>query len=96
MFSFKEQNPLDDELVETLSSVKLVIPMDNQEEEESGNCNIILNTTFTHILKDIKFDNLPEEATIQVFKDGRPFSYLIEKWLEENYQLIHIPGCKPF
>ena len=29
-------------------------------------------------------------------KDGRAFSYFIESWLEKNYPLNHIKGCKKF
>ena len=31
---------------------------------------------------------------MNIFKDGRPFSHFIEKWMEKNYPLNHVTGCK--
>jgi len=39
---------------------------------------------------------LPSQMIIEIFKDGRPFSHFIEKWLSLNFDLIHIGGCKAY
>ena len=57
-------------------------------------CSVTLNKTYTHILPTPTFANLSSDEIIKIFKDGRPFSHFIEKWLEKNYPLIHITGCK--
>ena len=44
-------------------------------------------------MRDIKFDNLPEELIFEKFKDGRFFSHIIEKWLEKKFMnLIYVNG----
>lgn len=58
--------------------------------------NIKYNTTFTHILDNFSFGNLPESVLIDILKDGRPFSHFIEPWLAIHYPLIHIKGCKKY
>ena len=60
------------------------------------NTSIQLDKTFTHKLDSIVFDNLPSEIILEILKDGRPFSHFIEKWLEHNYPLDHITGCKKY
>ena len=58
-------------------------------------CSVELNKTFIHDIIDVSFDNLPKEQIYEIFKDGRPFSHFIERWLpEQNYPLVHILGCK--
>lgn len=57
-------------------------------------CSVPLNKTFTHNINDASFGNLTRESVYEILKDGRPFSHFIEKWLEQNYPLNHIPGCK--
>ena len=57
-------------------------------------CSVPLNQTFTHDIENASFGNLPKEVIFEIFKDGRPFSHFIEKWLEQHYPLNHIPGCK--
>ena len=47
-------------------------------------------------LAEYSFGNLPQAIIIEIFKDGRPFSHFIEKWLMLNYELIHIGGCKSY
>lgn len=56
----------------------------------------IFNKTFVCNLTDYSFGNLPSQMIIEIFKDGRPFSHFIEKWLSLNFQLIHITGCKSY
>ena len=58
--------------------------------------SIELNKTFTHKIENFSFGNLSKEYITEIFKDGRPFSYFIEKWLEQNYPLKHITGCKSY
>ena len=67
--------------------------IDNKEDKQ---CSVELNKTFTHTIEDVSFGCLPKEEVYEIFKDGRPFSHFIEKWLEKNYSLIHIPGCKSY
>ena len=51
------------------------------------------NKRYEFILRDIKFDNLPEELIFEKFKDGRFFSHIIEKWLEKKFMnLIYVNG----
>jgi len=57
-------------------------------------CSVELNKTFIHEIHDVKFGNLPLETVHKIYRDGRPFSHLIEKWLELNYPIVHVPGCK--
>jgi len=55
------------------------------------------NTTFTHVIEDFSFGNLPKQTLIKTFKDGRAFSHLIEPWLEVNYPILkYIDGCKEY
>ena len=56
----------------------------------------IFNKTFIFNLVDYSFGNLPSQMIIDIFKDGRPFSHFIEKWLSLNFDLIHIGGCKAY
>mgnify|MGYP000604137351 CR=1 FL=1 len=58
--------------------------------------NIKHNTTYTHIIENFSFDNVPQSGIIDIFKDGRAFSHFIEPWLAINYPLIHITGCKKY
>jgi len=61
------------------------------------NCpSVILNKTFTHTIMDYTFDNLSNEICCNILKDGRVFSHYIEKWIEHNYPLKHIDGCKEY
>lgn len=71
---------------------KYYYKMSEQEEPES----IQLNTTFTHILENLGFDILSPSQVIDRYKDGRPFSHMIELWLECKYPLKYIPGCKKY
>jgi hypothetical protein len=56
--------------------------------------SIELNKTFTHIITNFTFSDIPENTMIEIFKDGRAFSHFIEPWLSINYPLKHIKGCK--
>ena len=67
--------------------------MKNQPEMSPS---VELNKTFDHVIDNYTFGNLPEEICKNIFKDGRPFSHFIEKWIEQNYPLKHIEGCKKY
>ena len=54
------------------------------------------NNTYTHIIQEFGFGNIPKSIIIEIYKDGRGFSHLIEPWLATNYPLIHIKGCKQY
>ena len=56
--------------------------------------SVELNKTFIHTIENFAFGGLSQDSLIQIYKDGRPFSYFIEKWLSEHYPLKHIDGCK--
>lgn len=58
--------------------------------------NITYNTTYTHIIEDFSFGNVPKSIIMDTYKDGRPFSHFIEPWLAINYPLYHIKGCKKY
>lgn len=58
--------------------------------------SVLLNKTFTHQITNIGFGNLSIDSIKTIFKDGRPFSHFIEKWIENNYPLKHISGCKQY
>lgn len=57
---------------------------------------ITFNKTYIYNLTDYSFGNLSSTMIIQIFKDGRPFSHFIEKWLSVNFQLTHITGDKSY
>lgn len=71
-----------------------------RKEEQTQNNNIAtsveLNKTFKHTISNYGFDNLTNEDIKEIFKDGRPFSHLIEPWIAQNYPLIHVKGCKKY
>ena len=49
--------------------------------ESSVEPSVELNKTFTHVIENYKFGNLSTEVCGEIFKDGRPFSHFIERWL---------------
>jgi hypothetical protein len=58
--------------------------------------SVELNKKFTHTITNYCFDNLSQSKVIKKFKDGRVFSHFIEMWLEDNYPIIHVEGCKKY
>ena len=71
------------------------VPTPKTAPEAELPCSVELNKTFIHDISDVSFGNLPKEMIFEIFKDGRPFSHFIERWLpEQNYPLVHISGCK--
>jgi hypothetical protein len=64
-------------------------------EAEANKVSIQLNVTFNHTIEGVSFDILPKEILIDMFKDGRLFSHVIEQWLAQKYRLLkHIKGCQ--
>ena len=75
-------------MVKTTSSSKKSIKTRKDE-------TIIYNITYTHVIYNFSFGNLPKSEIIEIFKDGRAFSHFIEPWLAFNYSnLHHVKGCK--
>jgi hypothetical protein len=66
------------------------------EENNPLRHSVELNKTFIHHIDNINFGNIPQNTIIEILKDGRPFSHFIEKWMEINYPLIHVSGCKKY
>jgi hypothetical protein len=62
--------------------------------EKMNSPSVELNKTFTHTITNYYFDNLSQSKVIKKFKDGRVFSHFIELWLEINFPIIHVEGCK--
>ena len=81
----------------TEHSSKLIIKSELSVHDDHIEANnITYNTTFTHIIDNFSFGNLPLSAIIDIYKDGRAFSHFIEPWLAINYPLIHVNGCKKY
>ena len=57
--------------------------------------SVELNKTFTHIIENVSFGELPMQVVNEILKDGRPFSHFIEHWLASNYPLKWVGGCQP-
>ena len=57
-------------------------------------CSITLNKTYIHNLPMPTFPDLSSDEVIEIYKDGRPFSYFIEPWLSKKYPIKFISGCK--
>ena len=66
----------------------------NLELTTDTKSSIVYGITYTHVLEDFSFGNIPQSIIIETFKDGRAFSHFIEPWLAINYPLIHVKGCK--
>jgi len=58
--------------------------------------SVTLNRTFYHTIDKYGFGNLSLEICKEIMKDGRPFSHFIEHWMSENYDLVHVKGCKSY
>lgn len=65
-------------------------------KQDENNDSIECGRIYTHFIEDLSFGNIPESVIIEIYKDGRAFSHLIEPWLEINYPLKHIKGCKKY
>ena len=68
----------------------------SDEYYENIPVSVTLDVTFIHTLTNISFDSLPPEIVIKKYKDGRVFSHFIEMWIECNYPIKHISGCKSY
>lgn len=58
--------------------------------------SVSLNRTFQHNIEIGSFGGLSIDMCKEIYKDGRPFSYFIEPWIAENYNLTHVTGCKQY
>lgn len=67
----------------------------NANDDERKN-NIEFDKTYIYNITEYSFGNLSSSNIIEIFKDGRPFSHFIEKWLSLNFKLTHITGCKAY
>ncbi len=78
------------------------MPDEKQVESESDSikldtqCSVELDKTFEHVIENVSFGELSQEVVNETFKDGRPFSHFIERWLEAEYPIDHIAGCKNY
>lgn len=68
----------------------------SDEYYENIPVSVTLDVTFIHTLTNISYDSLPPEIVKKIFKDGRVFSHFIEAWIERNYPIKHISGCKSY
>lgn len=59
-----------------------------------GECSLDYFNRFTCNFTNFCFDNIPECQLIQMFRDGRYISPLLELWLDQNTNLIYIRGDK--
>ena len=57
-------------------------------ETETENPSVTFDTTYTHVIENFGFGDIPISEVIEIYKDGRPFSHFIEAWLAHNYPLI--------
>jgi hypothetical protein len=58
--------------------------------------SVLLDHTFVHEIENYSFGNLPAEVCREIYKDGRPFSHFIEHFIDYNYPLDHVSGCKKY
>tara|TARA_A100001515_G_scaffold117646_1_gene99690 strand:- start:1385 stop:1834 length:450 start_codon:yes stop_codon:yes gene_type:complete len=55
---------------------------------------IELNKTYSFEIKNLAFGDLTKEDLIEIYKDGRVASHLLERHLTKWFpQLTHVPGC---
>ena len=47
-----------------------------------------LNKTYEFEMKNISFDNVPLNSLIELFKDGRHASHILELWIVNNFDNI--------
>ena len=83
-------------LITQIRTIKYNTRLYKKKINNINKCSVILNSIDTHIIKNYRFDNLPKTFIDEIFKDGRPFSHFIEKWIENKYPLQHISGCKSY
>ena len=68
-----------DRLTHKLSTIKMLIEF---------------NKTFTKVIQNFSFGDLPIEVLKGLFKDGRTFAPFAEQLLAKEFTLKHITGCK--
>jgi hypothetical protein len=52
------------------------------------------NKTYTQTIENVSFGTLDQETLNTIFRDGRTFSLISERWVAKEYNLKHITGCK--
>ena len=82
--------------METVNKINKKINSGNQIESNGLETALenSLNRTYTHIIEEYRFGNVPDLMIKEILKDGRAFSHFIELWLSINYKLKHVKGCK--
>ena len=83
------------DLILLYSKLKMEEPIETSIDTHNQ-ISVTLNKTFTHTITNYGFGNLPIETVDKILKDGRPFSHFIELWLEENYPIVWVEGCKSY
>jgi len=91
----KDKKKAEDALVTTQNN-DAVWHMEVVEQHVIDQISVELNKTFTHIIENYSFGNLSDETCKEMYKDGRVFSHVIERWIAENYPLTYIKGCKKY
>lgn len=67
--------------------------MKNEKKNEikQNKHEIFMNTTYVYYASEYNFENLPKEKLNKIYQDGRIFAFMIEYWLEANFQnLKHV------
>ena len=78
-------------------SILVLEDYDNEIHKNPSSTEITYDRSFTHIIKNFSFGNLPESMVTEIYKDGRVFSHFIESWLAINYETLkHVKGCKKY
>ena len=91
--SIKENNL---KIIENINKLVIEPELSIKENNVKIIKNIKYNTTFSHTIENLGFGNLEQSVIINIFTDGRPFAHFIERWLEINYPLKYVPGCKKY
>ncbi|NBO70355.1 MAG: hypothetical protein EBU66_11910 [Bacteroidetes bacterium] len=55
---------------------------------------IVFNTTNTKVVEHFAFGNLSRDELIDMYRDGRAFSFPSERLVAKDYGLQRIPGCE--
>jgi len=79
-----------------IEAISQIVEETTVKPEQQSQVSVELNITHDHTIENCGFGNVPTEIVNKTYKDGRAFSHLIEPWLESNYPLQYIPGCKSY
>jgi hypothetical protein len=55
---------------------------------------VVFNHTIAKTIENFAFGGLPRQTLLELFGDGRIFSHFMERILEQDYALKHVPGCQ--